>query len=115
MEASQVSLLSHSAGGILASRLAPEDAVSRLVCIGYPFKNPNGADESFRTAHLSNFAKPFLILQGDRDEYGTAEDARQYGLSSSTTVIPLAADHGYSSLGPNEIQACCDLVLRWTG
>jgi len=77
-DAGAVCLLAHSAGGIVASLTASEPSVTRLVCFGYPFRHPERPDEPYRTAHLPSVTKPFLIVQGDQDEYGTADDARRH-------------------------------------
>lgn len=113
--ADRVCLLAHSAGGITATLAASEPAVNALVCVGYPFKHPERADEPYRTAHLASVAKPFLIIQGDRDDYGSADDARRYALSPSTTVVGVNAWHDYGELGPDEYRRCRDLVLGFVG
>lgn len=107
----QVCLVSHSAGGIVATRVASENAVTKLICFGYPFKHPDRADEPARTAHLSSLTKPFLIIQGDQDVYGTAVDAQRYGLSSRTVVASVAADHSYADLDSAEYRRCLAMLL----
>ncbi len=111
--AGRVCLLGHSAGGIAATLAASEPSVARLMCIGYPFKHPGRADEAYRTAHLPSVAKPFLIIQGDRDDYGSAADAMRYPLSPTTTVVGVQAGHDYGELDPNEYRRCRDLVLSF--
>jgi pimeloyl-ACP methyl ester carboxylesterase len=114
-DAGAVCLLAHSAGGIVASLTASEPSVTRLVCFGYPFRHPERPDEPYRTAHLPSVAKPFLIVQGEQDEYGTADDARRYPLSPSTTVISVSTGHDYGGLDPTQYRACRDLVLDFVG
>jgi hypothetical protein len=114
-DAGSVCLLAHSAGGIVAALTASEPSVSRLVCFGYPFRHPDRPDEPYRTAHLPSVAKPFLIVQGDQDEYGTADDARRYPLSPSTTVISVSTGHDYGGLDPTQYRACRDSVLDFVG
>ncbi len=99
----------------MAALTASEPAVSRLVCFGYPFKHPERADEPYRTAHLPSVAKPFLIIQGDQDEYGTADDARRHPLSPSTTVVGVSTGHDYGQLEPMQYRACRELVLKFVG
>lgn len=108
---SQVCLVSHSAGGIVATRVASEKTVTKLVCFGYPFKHPDRVDEPDRTAHLGSLNKPFLIIQGDQDDYGNAADAQRYGLSASTVVASVVAGHGYDNLDPAEYRRCLAMVL----
>ena len=72
-----------SLGGRVASFVAPDcvasGQVSGLVCLGYPFHPPK-KPESLRTAHLESFACPTLILQGERDPFGTPEEIATYSL-----------------------------------
>ena len=66
-----------SMGGRAASMLAAEpdmpEAIKGLVCLGYPF-HPPGKPENLRTAHLASLRCPALIVQGERDPFGTAEE-----------------------------------------
>lgn len=75
-----------SLGGRVASMVADKlyDAglVSGLVCLGYPFHPPGKPDE-LRTAHLARLACPALIVQGERDPFGTREEVAAYELSPS--------------------------------
>lgn len=113
--ARRVHLFAHSAGGIVSSWLETEPNVVSLVCFGYPFRHPKMPEEPFRTAHLQSMRKPFLIIQGDRDEYGTAEHARQYALSDSTSVVPINSNHNYDDLAPGLYQYCLGLVGDYYG
>jgi len=106
-----VHLFAHSAGGIVSSLVADEPAIASMVCFGYPFKHPEKDEESVRTAHLPAVCKPFLIFQGDRDEYGTALDAQRYALSSSTVVQSIHSDHDYDSLASQEYHRCLALLF----
>ena len=106
-----VHLFAHSAGGIVSSLVADEPAIASMVCFGYPFKHPEKDEESVRTAHLPAVCKPFLIFQGDRDEYGTALDAQRYALSASTAVKSIQSDHDYDSLASQEYRRCLALLL----
>jgi uncharacterized protein len=63
-----------SMGGRIASLVADElhaaGQTAGLVCIGYPF-HPPGMPEKLRTAHLETLSTPALIIQGERDPFGT--------------------------------------------
>jgi len=115
LRARQVFLLGHSAGGRLASLLDAEPKVTRLVCFGYPFKHPDLPEEPARTAHLPAMTKPFLILQGDQDSYGTPADAARYALSPTIVLEPIAADHDYAALSPQQIMALTQRIRRFLG
>ena len=75
-----------SMGGRAASMLAAEPdmpaAVAGLVCLGYPF-HPPGKPENLRTAHLSSLNCPALIVQGERDPFGTADEVPGLSLPPS--------------------------------
>lgn len=110
-----VFVLSHSAGGIASSLAQSEDAVAGVICFGYPFRHPDHPEEPYRTAHLPGLAKPFLIIQGNRDMYGSADDARRYALSAGTVVVSVASGHDYDELDPTDYQRCWELVRDFVG
>ena len=74
-----------SMGGRIATMVADEMEVAGIVCFGYPF-HPPGAPEKLRTKHLETLKTPALILQGERDPFGTKEDVKGYKLSRSIHV-----------------------------
>ena len=108
----QVHLLAHSGGGLVSSWLENEANVESLVCFGYPFKHPDQGEEPFRTMHLKHMHKPFLIIQGDRDSYGTKEKARHYELSACIRIVPINANHSYDSMAPETYRGCLELVAK---
>jgi predicted alpha/beta-hydrolase family hydrolase len=69
-----------SMGGRMATLVADELRVRGVVCFGYPF-HPPGQPAKVRTAHLETLATPMLVLQGERDPFGTREDVVGYRLS----------------------------------
>ncbi len=84
-----------SLGGRMASLVADEAGVRGLVCLGYPF-HPPGRPEKLRTAHLETLATPALILQGERDPFGRADEVPGYGLPDAITVEWLPdGDHSF--------------------
>jgi predicted alpha/beta-hydrolase family hydrolase len=90
-----------SMGGRVASFIADElfsaGEVRGLVCIGYPFHPPN-KPQQLRTAHLLALACPTLIVQGDRDPFGTRGEVESYPLPAS--IMFHWADDGDHDLGP---------------
>lgn len=90
-----------SLGGRVASLVADAAFARRdivgLVCLGYPF-HPPGKPEQLRTAHLEQLACPALIVQGERDPFGTQSDVAGYALSN-TIELSWAPD-GDHDLGP---------------
>lgn len=78
-----------SLGGRVASLIAQEEweagRVAGLVCLGYPF-HPPGKPDKLRTSHLLELTVPSLIVQGERDRFGTIEDVAGYGLPSNIKI-----------------------------
>jgi predicted alpha/beta-hydrolase family hydrolase len=84
-----------SMGGRIASLVADELKVEGLVCLGYPF-HPSGKPDKLRVEHLETLTTPTLILQGERDPFGSREEVAGYALSPSIRVHWLLdGDHGF--------------------
>lgn len=84
-----------SLGGRMASLVADEARVRGLVCLGYPFHPPSRPDR-LRTAHLESLATPALILQGERDPFGRADEVPCYPLSETISLAWLPdGDHSF--------------------
>jgi hypothetical protein len=92
----RVTILARSGGGRIASLIADKAGVSKIVCLGYPFKNPKHGLEPKRYEHLAHLKTPLLILQGTRDEYGGAEVKDMYPLSKSISVAFYNTDHDFN-------------------
>jgi predicted alpha/beta-hydrolase family hydrolase len=73
-----------SMGGRVASMVADDlhaaGRIAGLVCLGYPFHPPNKPDR-LRTAHLERLACPALIVQGERDPFGSRAEVEAMRLS----------------------------------
>ncbi|MFQ5971373.1 MAG: alpha/beta fold hydrolase [Alphaproteobacteria bacterium] len=86
-----------SMGGRIASEVAAEapQSVAGIACLGYPF-HPPGRPERTRTAHLADLAVPMLVVQGERDSFGTPDDVAGYALSPSVRFVWLPdGDHSF--------------------
>jgi predicted alpha/beta-hydrolase family hydrolase len=84
-----------SMGGRMASLVADEAHVRGLVCLGYPF-HPTGKPTQLRVAHLAKLATPALIVQGERDPFGTRSEVAGYTLSPAIALHWLAdGDHSF--------------------
>jgi hypothetical protein len=82
-----------SMGGRMASLVADELGARALVCLGYPF-HPPGRPAQLRTAHLAALRTPALIVQGERDPFGTRAEVTGYRLARSIRVHWVAdGDH----------------------
>ncbi|MEE8585420.1 MAG: alpha/beta family hydrolase [Acidobacteriota bacterium] len=84
-----------SMGGRIASLVADEEGVQGLVCLGYPF-HPPGNPLKLRTAHLEGLMTPTLIVQGERDVFGHAQEVPRYPLSTKIRVAWMPdGDHSW--------------------
>ena len=59
--------------------------VRGVVCFGYPFHPPGNA-ERLRTKHLETMKTPTLILQGERDAFGSRDEVKRYKLSRAIRI-----------------------------
>ncbi len=69
-----------SMGGRIATHLAAADdadalGITGVVALGYPL-HPPGKPQQLRAAHLSRIRVPMLIVQGERDPFGTPAELR---------------------------------------
>ena len=90
-----------SMGGRVASLVADDlhaaGRIAGLVCLGYPF-HPPGKPDRLRTAHLEHLACPALIVQGERDPFGTRAEVGAMRLSPAIRFH--WAGDGDHDLGP---------------
>lgn len=85
-----------SLGGRIASMVADEAGVGGLVCLGYPF-HPPGKPDRLRVAHLAELSTPALIVQGERDPFGSRAEVSGYELSPAIRVAFLEdGDHSFA-------------------
>ena len=85
-----------SMGGRMAT-MSIEDmpSVKGAVAFGYPF-HPPGKPEKTRTDHLQTVTKPLLIVQGERDTFGTKDEVTTYGLCPTIELAFLVdGDHSF--------------------
>ncbi len=87
----------HSMGGRVASMAADAlfeaKRIAGLVCFSYPF-HPPGRPAQTRTRHLIGLKTPAIFVEGTRDEFGSPDEIRGYGLPESIEIVWLEdADH----------------------
>ncbi|MGQ0673631.1 MAG: alpha/beta family hydrolase [Hyphomicrobium sp.] len=81
---------------LLADRLHAEGRIAGLVVAGYPF-HPVGRPESLRTGHLADLSCPTLIVQGERDPFGSRQEVSGYDLSPAIRFCWIPdGDHDFS-------------------
>ena len=91
----RIVLLGRSSGGRVSTLVEGEPSVSKIVCLGYPFKHPDKGIEIDRVKHLEFMQKPVLIVQGVRDIYGGADVLQTYRLSPTISVSLIDTDHNF--------------------
>ena len=66
-----------SMGGRMATHLGAQgvEGLRGIVALGYPLHPPGKPDQP-RVAHLPSITVPVLILQGERDTFGTPDELR---------------------------------------
>jgi len=84
-----------SMGGRAASMLASEQPCPGLMIAGYPFHPPKAPDR-LRLAHWPDVKAPSLILQGERDPFGTRQEVAAYPLPACLEMAWLTdGDHDF--------------------
>jgi predicted alpha/beta-hydrolase family hydrolase len=84
-----------SMGGRIASLLADEVQAAGLVCLGYPF-HPAGKPDQLRIEHLKHIVTRTLIVQGERDAFGSKDEVPRYQLSDKVHLHWLPdGDHSF--------------------
>jgi predicted alpha/beta-hydrolase family hydrolase len=89
-----------SMGGRVATMLAASDLlpaqVKAVIAFGYPFHPPK--KDSWRTEHFADLKRPVLVLQGERDPFGSVQELAD----KSWPLIDLkwlqSGDHDFSPL-----------------
>lgn len=84
---------------LIADELYAEGEIAGLVCLGYPFHPPN-IPEKLRTAHLEMLKCPALIVQGERDPFGSRSEVEALSLSKSIQLVWINdGDHDFGPRG----------------
>jgi len=99
-----------SMGGRIATHLAALGlpSLSGVVCFGYPL-HPPGKPDQLRIAHLPAITVPVLIIQGERDSFGTAAELQPHIESMAAEVrlhVVASGDHSLAVRGrtPADVQ-----------
>jgi uncharacterized protein len=109
-----------SMGGRIATHLAAQglDALSGVVCFGYPL-HPPGKPEQLRTAHWPSITVRVLIIQGERDTFGTPAEFQPHLESMSAPIrlhVIARGDHSLAVRGRTsaEVQSeVADVAARF--
>jgi predicted alpha/beta-hydrolase family hydrolase len=111
-----------SMGGRMASHVAAQGVagISGLVFLGYPL-HPPGKPQQRRDAHLPSIRQPMLFVQGERDEFGSAQEIRELlpALPHATLHVVAGGDHSLKvrARGPlsqdDVFQGVADTIAAW--
>ncbi|AGP81437.1 MULTISPECIES: alpha/beta family hydrolase [Alteromonas] len=85
-----------SMGGRMATMVYESVSnVKGAIALGYPF-HPPGKPDKTRTEHLLSATKPLIIIQGERDTFGTKAEVESYALPSEIQCAFLEdGDHSF--------------------
>jgi predicted alpha/beta-hydrolase family hydrolase len=109
-----------SMGGRMATHLAAQgmQPLAGVVALGYPL-HPPGKPEQARVAHLPAIVAPVLIVQGERDAFGTPAELRPALATMSAAVtlhVVSGGDHSLAVRGqPKDqgLEAVAAVVAEW--
>jgi predicted alpha/beta-hydrolase family hydrolase len=109
-----------SMGGRMATHLGAQgfDGLLGIVALGYPL-HPPGRPDKPRTEHLPSIRVPVLIVQGERDTFGTPDELKPVIATMKATVtlhVVTGGDHSLTVRGRRKDEAfteVLDLVARW--
>jgi predicted alpha/beta-hydrolase family hydrolase len=95
-----------SAGARVACRTASSVGAVGVVCLAFPL-HPPGSPEKSRLDELLTPAVPVLVLQGERDTFGSATLlATEVGARENIRIVPVpGADHGMKVLKSSTLTA----------
>jgi uncharacterized protein len=109
-----------SMGGRMATHLGAQgvDGLDGIVVFGYPLHPPGKPDQP-RVAHLPSIAVPVLIVQGERDTFGTPDELRpviQTMTAHVTLHVVAKGDHSLSVRSQKRddtLAEVADVVTGW--
>jgi predicted alpha/beta-hydrolase family hydrolase len=105
-----------SMGGRIATHLAARAVPIRgVIALGYPL-HPPGRPEQLRVAHLPSIEVPVLIVQGERDTFGTPEELRPIvrELAARVTLHVIeGGDHSLAVRRATDHAAIAQTVAAW--
>jgi hypothetical protein len=105
-----------SMGGRIATHLGAQgvDRLSGIVALGYPL-HPPGKPDQLRAAHLPSIGVPMLIVQGERDTFGTPAELEPVVATMRATVTLHIVAGGDHSLAVRRRTSgeIYDVIHRW--
>jgi predicted alpha/beta-hydrolase family hydrolase len=96
-----------SAGARVACRTAAQVGAVAALCLAFPL-HPPGRPERTRGAELAGAGVPVVVIQGDRDPFGSAAEVRRAARGVAVVPVP-GGDHGLSR---GSLETAVDEALR---
>jgi uncharacterized protein len=117
VKASRLFIGGKSMGGRMATHLAAQGVhgLSGVVVLGYPL-HPPGKPEQPRTAHLPHIAVPVLVVQGERDNFGTAAELRPVVAAMRAAVtlhVVAGGDHSLAVSRRTDYDGLAGVIADW--
>ncbi|MCF1428107.1 MAG: alpha/beta fold hydrolase [Shewanella sp.] len=116
--AGRIWLVGKSMGSRMAAILAGDEAysgrVAGVVCLGYPFMPIKRKDVEVepRLEPLQQAKVPVLVLQGERDSFGSFTQANGWQLGQNISIKPIPdGDHSFVPRKSSATTATANLVL----
>ena len=111
-----------SMGGRMATHLAAQglDGLRGVIALGYPL-HPPGKPQELRSAHLPAITGPVLIVQGERDAFGTPTELAPVIASMPAEVtlhVVAGGDHSLAVKGQtkaNALDSIAAVAAEWMG
>ena len=111
-----------SMGGRMATHLGAQrlEGLEGIVVLGYPL-HPPGKPDQLRVAHLPEITARVLIVQGERDPFGTPAELEAVMPTMRAQVTLHVVEGGDHSLavkgqrGGGVHEAVLDVISRWIG
>jgi len=109
-----------SMGGRMATHLGAEglEGLRGIVVLGYPL-HPPGKPDQLRVAHLPAITAPLLIVQGERDVFGSPAELAPHVAAMKADVTVHAVQGGDHSLIPRSAKGkgvhdeILDVIAAW--
>jgi uncharacterized protein len=118
--ATQLFIGGKSMGGRMATHLGAQglDGLRGIVALGYPL-HPPGRPDKPRTEHLPSIRVPVLIVQGERDTFGTPDELTPVIATMKAKVtlhVVAGGDHSLTVRGKKKdeaFQGVLDTIADW--
>jgi predicted alpha/beta-hydrolase family hydrolase len=109
-----------SMGGRMATHLGAQgvENVKGIIALGYPL-HPPGRPDKPRTEHLPSIRVPVLIVQGERDTFGTPDELKpiiETMKANVTLHVVAGGDHSLAVRGSKKdevFEGVVDAVAAW--